>query len=95
MVSRVCGCLQCCSGAQALAAVTYASVLPIEWDPGGATRPLVRMFRPPGLVRSQKMNIYRRKTSEFLSLRRESALCAFALLGLSHIEHLNVKGKQC
>jgi DMSO/TMAO reductase YedYZ heme-binding membrane subunit len=30
------------------------------------------------------MNIIARKTSEFLSLRRESALCAFALLGLSH-----------
>ena len=30
------------------------------------------------------MNIIARKTSEFLSLRRESALCAFAFLGLSH-----------
>jgi hypothetical protein len=30
------------------------------------------------------MNIIARKTSEFLSLRRESALCAFAMLGLSH-----------
>ena len=28
------------------------------------------------------MNIIARKTSEFLSLRRESALCAFAMLGL-------------
>ena len=27
------------------------------------------------------MNIYRRKTSEFLALRRESALCAFRSLG--------------
>jgi hypothetical protein len=30
------------------------------------------------------LNIYRRKTSDFPSLRRESALCAFAMLGLSH-----------
>ena len=46
------GCQQCWSGVQALAAGTLAIVLSCWPGPGGATRPLVRMFRPPGLVRS-------------------------------------------
>ena len=46
------GCQQCSSGTQALAAWTLAIVLSCWRGPGGAARPLVRMFRPPGLVRS-------------------------------------------
>ena len=60
------GCQQCLSGAQALAAWTLANVLPCWSGPGGAARPLVRICRATALVRSYKLNIYRRKTSEIL-----------------------------